>query len=276
PRPVAVPEAAASAPAEKKIPAVAPPPPAPPAAPSASPSTSAEAAAPASGSGAAAPAAADSGSGSSRNPRDDAPASTHFGSDDLLKDIYSRETAAHVATVRAFIERERGKPAPHLLTEELYRACHTLSGSSKMAEARHGTRLAEPLDHWLRKAYSNGSGVGIVTPDLDLLADCMTAMESVASHLDEATGFFLTHEGLRARIAQAEAALDHRVTEAAKHAADVEAAANAHTSTIAQETAERALAGELEPESESMPEPGSSSEPIQSIDSLLASDLSSD
>src|SRR5262249_45276605 len=134
--------------------------------------------------------------------------------------------------------------APHLLSEEVYRACHSLSGSSKMAEARHGIRLAEPLDHWLRKAYSNGSGVGIHTPDLDLVADCMTAMESVASHLDEATGFFMTHEGLRSRITQAEAALDMRIADAARQAAEAAAAANAHTSTIANETAQKALAQE--------------------------------
>ena len=248
---------AAAAPAEKKIPAVASPPAAAAPGPSASPSTSAryEIAPPSEASAAAAGA-----NGESRNPRDDAPASTHFGSDDLLKEIYSRETSAHVATVRAYVDRERGKPAPHLLTEELYRACHTLSGSSKMAEARHGIRLAEPLDHWLRKAYSNGAGVGIVTPDLDLLADCMTAMESVGSHLDEATGFFLTHEGLRARIAQAEAALDHRIAEFAKAAADAAATSNAHTSTIAEETAQRAL----------------SDDPAQSIDDLLASDEAPD
>ena len=67
----------------------------------------------------------------------------------------------------AYIERERRNSAPHMLTEELYRACHTLSGSSKMAEARHGIRLAEPLDHWLRKAFN--SGVGLRTADLTLL-----------------------------------------------------------------------------------------------------------
>jgi chemosensory pili system protein ChpA (sensor histidine kinase/response regulator) len=181
--------------------------------------------------------------------RIDAPAQTHFGSDDLLKDIYSRETSAHVATVRGFVDRERGKSAPHALTEEVYRACHTLSGSSKMAEARHGIRLAEPLDHWLRKAFSNGAGVGITTPDLDLVADCMTAMESVASHLDENTGFFLTHEGLRSRIAKAESALDLRIADAARQAAENASASNGHTSTIAQETAEKALAGESDEES---------------------------
>ena len=148
--------------------------------------------------------------------------SSQLGSDDLLRDIYSRETGSHVATVRAYIERERDRPGPHILTEDVYRACHTLSGSSKMAEARHGIRLAEPLDHWLRKAFN--SGLGILTEDLTLLSDCMTAMESVAAHLDESTGYFMTHEGLRARIHQAESALDARITEASRIAAAEEAA----------------------------------------------------
>jgi chemosensory pili system protein ChpA (sensor histidine kinase/response regulator) len=243
PQVAAVPNA--PVPAEKKTVASAALPPAAAPSPSASPS-------PASGSATSA-ASSTSATGSHRNPRDDAPASTHFGSDDLLKDIYSRETAAHVATVRAFVERERGKPAPHLLTEELYRACHTLSGSSKMAEARHGTRLAEPLDHWLRKAYSNGAGVGLVTSDLDLISDCMTAMESVASHLDEATGFFLTHEGLRSRIAQAESAMELRIADAAKHAAEMAATA---ASTMADDSP--------------------SEQSIQGLDALLAQDASAE
>jgi chemosensory pili system protein ChpA (sensor histidine kinase/response regulator) len=156
----------------------------------------------------------------------EAPASaTQLGSDDLLRDIYSRETGAHVATVRSYVERKRNQPGPHTLTEDVYRACHTLSGSSKMAEARHGIRLAEPLDHWLRKAFN--SGVGIVTADLDVLADCMTAMEAVATHLDESTGYFMTHEGLRTRITKAESALDGRIAEAARTSAEATAAANA-------------------------------------------------
>ncbi len=146
--------------------------------------------------------------------------------------------------MRAFIDRERAKPGPHTLSEELYRACHTLAGSSKMAEARHGIRLATPLDHWLRKAFNNGAGVGITTPDLDLVADCMTAMESVASHLDENTGFFLSHEVLRTRIAEAETALDARIAEDAKQAA--EAAAAAHAATIADESPETGLASVVE------------------------------
>ena len=64
-----------------------------------------------------------------------------------------------MATVRAYLAREAQLPEPHALPEEVYRACHTLSGSSKMAQARHGIRLAEPLDHWLRRAFSSGVGL---------------------------------------------------------------------------------------------------------------------
>src|SRR6516225_4577820 len=129
--------------------------------------------------------------------------------DETLRDIYARETAAHVATVRGFLQREAELPEPHVLPEEVYRACHTLSGSSKMAQARHGIRLAEPLDHWLRRAYS--SGAGLSGEELGLLQDCMAAMESVASHLEESTGFFLNPRPLLERIERADTDLDQRI-----------------------------------------------------------------
>jgi chemosensory pili system protein ChpA (sensor histidine kinase/response regulator) len=136
--------------------------------------------------------------------------------DDTLRDIYARETAAHVATVRAYLARERRLPEPHALPEEVYRACHTLSGSSKMAQARHGIRLAEPIDHWLRRAF--GSSVGLSSEELTLLEDCMVAMEAVATHLDESTGFFVNHWQLLERIERAERSLDQRIAAAAAHA----------------------------------------------------------
>ncbi|HEY1898316.1 MAG TPA: Hpt domain-containing protein [Steroidobacteraceae bacterium] len=131
--------------------------------------------------------------------------------DDVLRDIYMRETNAHVATVRDYLRREAQRPAPHLLTEAVYRACHTLSGSSTMAQARHGIRLAQPLDHWLRKSFE--SGVGLTSSDLTVLEDCMSAMESVASYLDESTGYFVAHGRLLERLADAEKELDRRVTD---------------------------------------------------------------
>jgi chemosensory pili system protein ChpA (sensor histidine kinase/response regulator) len=131
--------------------------------------------------------------------------------DDVLRDIYMRETNAHVATVRDYLRHENPRPQPHELTEAVYRACHTLSGSSTMADARHGIRLAQPVDHWLRKSFE--SGVGLTTADLDVLGDCMSAMESVASHLDESTGYFVAHGRLLERVSDAEKDLDRRIAD---------------------------------------------------------------
>jgi chemosensory pili system protein ChpA (sensor histidine kinase/response regulator) len=142
-------------------------------------------------------------------------AAANAGGDAALREIYAREAAAHVATVRNWLTREQPHPAPHVLSEEVYRACHTLSGSSKMAEARHGIRLSEPLNQWLRKSFD--SGIGLDTSDLLLLSDCMVAMAAVATHLDENTGFFVANDTLRARIARAEHDLDRRVAEASEH-----------------------------------------------------------
>jgi chemosensory pili system protein ChpA (sensor histidine kinase/response regulator) len=171
------------------------------------------------------------------------------GLDDVLREIYSRETNTHVATVRAFLEREATLPEPHVLPEDVYRACHTLSGSSKMAQARHGTRIAEPLDHWLRRAFS--SGLGLTQRDLGLLSDCMAAMETVASHLDEPTGYFVTHWGLQERIAEADKALDQRITAATAARAAEEAAANGAASEDAMPEEEVDTpddAGDFDPE----------------------------
>jgi chemosensory pili system protein ChpA (sensor histidine kinase/response regulator) len=132
--------------------------------------------------------------------------------DTALREIYARETASHVSMVRGWLARERRIGAPHVLPEEVYRACHTLAGSSTMAEARHGIRLADPMNHWLRKAFD--SGVGLDDSDLIVLGDCMVAMEAVAGHLDEGTGFFVMHDTLRGRIARAELDLDRRIAEA--------------------------------------------------------------
>jgi chemosensory pili system protein ChpA (sensor histidine kinase/response regulator) len=159
--------------------------------------------------------AAAPGAGSAEAPLADAAARP--GQDDSLREIYARETATHVATVRAYLTREAQQPEPHALPEEVYRACHTLSGSSKMAQARHGIRLAEPLDRWLRRAFS--SGVGLKGTDVALLADCMGAMEAVATHLDEPTGYFLNHWQLLERIEAADKSLDQRIAAQSEPAA---------------------------------------------------------
>src|SRR6188508_1758602 len=133
-----------------------------------------------------------------------------------LREIYSRETQVNIAAVTRFIDTERSRAAPHVISEEAYRACHTLAGSSRMAEARHGIRLTAPLEHWVRKSFD--SGIGLEAAELELLDECMNAMQAVAAHLDESTGFFQSHGALLGRIEQATEELDSRIIAAASAA----------------------------------------------------------
>jgi chemosensory pili system protein ChpA (sensor histidine kinase/response regulator) len=137
-------------------------------------------------------------------------------SDAQLRDIFSRETQINIDAVLRFVTIERMKSAPHVVTEEAYRACHTLSGSSRMAEARHGIRLTAPLETWVRKSFD--SGIGLESQDLDLLGDCMNAMQAVTAHLDESTGFFQSHGALIARIEAATNELEGRIVATARAA----------------------------------------------------------
>ena len=79
--------------------------------------------------------------------------------DPQLHEIYSKETSSHLAEIREYLRKRAGQPAPASdLPESVYRAIHTLSGSSKMAEARHGIRITEPLNHFMRKVFDSGQG----------------------------------------------------------------------------------------------------------------------
>ncbi|HWS70285.1 MAG TPA: Hpt domain-containing protein [Steroidobacteraceae bacterium] len=132
--------------------------------------------------------------------------------DPLLHDIYSKETSSHVAEIREYLQKRSGQPAPHPLPESVYRAIHTLSGSSKMAEARHGIRVTEPLNQVMRKIYDSGHGLteaGIAT-----LADAVRAIEDVVSHINESTAFFTDQHGLLGRLQELENAIDSELSRA--------------------------------------------------------------
>jgi chemotaxis protein histidine kinase CheA len=93
-----------------------------------------------------------------------------------------------------------------VLSEAVFRAIHTLSGSSKMAEARHGIRVTEPLNHVMRKAYDSGQGLS--DEGLATLADAVSAIDNVVSHINESTGFFTDHASLLERLHHLEVEID--------------------------------------------------------------------
>ena len=108
--------------------------------------------------------------------------------DPVLREIFRKETAGHILVVRQYLERcARGAP-PHPVSEALHRACHTLSGIAKTAGARQGIKVAEPMEHYVRKLFDNGHGMG--ADGLELLRDTVRVLETVSEHVDENTGFF--------------------------------------------------------------------------------------
>ena len=140
--------------------------------------------------------------------------------DPVLHDIYSKETSSHLTEIREYLRKRTGQPAPHDLPEPVYRAIHTLSGSSKMAEARHGIRITEPLNKVMRKVFDSGHGLS----DLGLatLSDAVRSIDNVVSHINESTAFFSDQPSLLARLHDIETELDAAI---ARDAIDTSASA---------------------------------------------------
>jgi chemosensory pili system protein ChpA (sensor histidine kinase/response regulator) len=140
--------------------------------------------------------------------------------DPALHDIYSKETSSHLTEIREYISKRSGLPAPHDLPESVYRAIHTLSGSSKMAEARHGIRITDPLLQVMRKVFDSGHGLSDM--GLATLEDSVRAIDNVVSHINESTGFFSDLPSLLARLQRLEAEVDAMI---ARPAADTSSSA---------------------------------------------------
>ena len=134
--------------------------------------------------------------------------------DAALHDIYSKETSSHLTEIREYLRKRSDQPAPHDLPESVYRAIHTLSGSSKMAEARHGIRITEPLNHVMRKVFDSGHGLS--DAGLATLEQSVRAIENVLSHINESTGFFSDQPALLAQFRALETEVDAMIAAAAR------------------------------------------------------------
>jgi chemosensory pili system protein ChpA (sensor histidine kinase/response regulator) len=148
------------------------------------------------------------------------PAAAPPAMDPMLHDIYSKETSSHLTEIREYLRKRTGQPAPHDLPEPVYRAIHTLSGSSKMAEARHGIRITEPLNKVMRKVFDSGHGLS--DNGLATLGDAVHAIDNVVSHINESTAFFSEQPLLLARLQDIETELDAAI---AREAIDTSASA---------------------------------------------------
>ncbi len=134
--------------------------------------------------------------------------------DPALHEIYGKETAGHLASIRKFIAACELATAPYPVTEDLYRSCHTLSGTAKTAGARQGIKIAEPLNRYIRKLHDNSAGIS--TAGLDVLRDAVVGIQQVVDHINEDTGFFVNHARIVAQLHELEHELDQDVARLAE------------------------------------------------------------
>ncbi|MGH8244730.1 MAG: Hpt domain-containing protein, partial [Steroidobacteraceae bacterium] len=140
------------------------------------------------------------------------PAAYAEGGDSSLQEIYQKEVQSHLEVIRAYLRHAWLAVGSHTVTEDLYRACHTLRGASRTAGIRHSIRLAEPLHKWLRRMFDHDAPFD--EPGLAVLADCVVGFEDVIAAVHENTGHFTNLDRLVKRVELQDAALERRLAEA--------------------------------------------------------------
>jgi chemosensory pili system protein ChpA (sensor histidine kinase/response regulator) len=99
--------------------------------------------------------------------------------DPVLADIFVKEMRGHLAVIRDYLAAAHVAPA--VVEEPLYRACHTLLGSARMAGFEPGMAVAGPLAEHLRRLYEAGdrpSRAGVAAlraaaDDIERMADSL-------------------------------------------------------------------------------------------------------
>ncbi len=101
--------------------------------------------------------------------------------DSVLLDILTKEVAVHVDAIELFIEEARGGIEPFAISEDMYRACHTLHGSVTMAKADAAARLTGPLNQLIRHAYDHPVAVDL--PVIDAVEATVVRLQEVIAAL---------------------------------------------------------------------------------------------
>jgi chemosensory pili system protein ChpA (sensor histidine kinase/response regulator) len=110
------------------------------------------------------------------------------GMDPVLADIFVKEMRGHLGVIRQFLATARPGTGPHSVEEPLYRACHTLLGSARMAGYEPAMKLAAPIAEHLRRYFESGVGMPdkavdalrAAAAEIDTMADALTAGRPVA------------------------------------------------------------------------------------------------
>jgi len=104
-------------------------------------------------------------------------------SDTILYELFVKESEQHLATLQDFIEQVEPGGEPVMISDELYRALHTLKGSAKMASLDVFAGIAEPTET-LSLALINAEQP-VDTQVLQALRVAHDMMTRAISHLPE-------------------------------------------------------------------------------------------
>ncbi len=112
--------------------------------------------------------------------KDEAPA---LEMDPVLLDIFSKETAGHLQVIKAYLEACEGHAPPFQVTDNLYRACHTLHGSANMANVERGVAVASALNRFVRRFYDYK--IGFQKSGTDALRAAAQAIGSIVGEVNK-------------------------------------------------------------------------------------------
>jgi len=104
--------------------------------------------------------------------------------DPVLLDILRKESATHIATLRDYVATCEASAPPFAVTQDVYRAAHTLQGSLTMAEAVPAIPVAEAMNQMVQHADEHGARLG--SEAINAIASAANCLEAIIAGLDQA------------------------------------------------------------------------------------------
>jgi chemosensory pili system protein ChpA (sensor histidine kinase/response regulator) len=117
--------------------------------------------------------------------------------DQALVDVFRKETAIHIATIRDFLGAADGHEK--VVDDNLHRALHTLLGSSRMANIAPITELSETMDRVTRAMHTRA--LKLDNAGQQLLREIADAVELIATGFDQDNFVNPDNSALQTRIA---------------------------------------------------------------------------
>lgn len=129
------------------------------------------------------------------------------GMDPVLYDIFSRETADHLAVVAAFIAAAREAQQPQPASEALIRALHTLTGSARMADVAPIAQIGRKLEllaehHLLASQPISSDELVLFAQGADLVQEMVQALAEPAPQWPDIAPLLAEIDAATAELAQ--------------------------------------------------------------------------